>query len=109
MAITAIEMIGLGMPPALAKYLADGITFGDAAQQAVIADLAGTLTGTIDGTLADVGAVAIVSAGGNTYADTTVNTAVNVAVTSLNVQLKECQAKINAALGALRTAGIIAT
>ena len=105
MAISAVELIGLGMPPAQAKYLADGIVFGDGAQ-ATVAALAGTMTGTVDGTIADVAAVAIASAGGNTYADSTVNTAVNVAVTSLNLQLKELQAKLNAVIAGLQTAGV---
>lgn len=109
MSIQAVDLVGLGMPPAQAKYLADGILFGDGAQGAAVANLAGTLTGTVDGTIVDVAAVAIASAGGNTYADSTVNTAVNVAVTAVNLQLKEIQTKLNALLAELRTAGVIAT
>jgi hypothetical protein len=74
---------------------------------AAVANLAGTLTGTVDGTIADVAAIAISTAGGNTYADTAVNTAVNTAITSLNLQLKELQTKLNALLTSLRAADVI--
>lgn len=103
MAITATDLVGLGMPPALAKYLADGIVFGDGAQGAAVANLAGTMTGSVDGTIADVAAVS--TAGGNTYADSAINTA----ITSVNLQLKELQTKLNALLAELRVAAVIAT
>lgn len=74
---------------------------------AAVTNLAGTMTGSVDGTIADVAAVAITSAGGNTYADATVNTAVNIAVTSVNLQLKELQTKLNALLVSLRAANVI--
>lgn len=63
--------------------------------RANVAALAGTLTGTVDGTLADVAAVS--TAGGNTYADSAINTA----ITSINLQLKELQTKLNAVIAAL--------
>lgn len=99
MAISAKDLIGLGVAPQVAKYLEDGIVFGDSAQ-ATVAALAGTLTGSVDGTLADVAAVA--TAGGNTYADSAINTA----ITSVNLQLKELQTKVNAIITGLQTAGV---
>lgn len=57
---------------------------------ATAATLAGTLTGSADGTIADVAAVS--TAGGNTYADSAINTA----ITSVNLQLKELQTILNA-------------
>lgn len=70
---------------------------------AAIADLGGTLTGTNDGSLADVAHVA--TSGGNTYSDA----AVNAALDAVNGNAKELQAKVNAILAALRSAGIIAS
>lgn len=78
-----------------------GIAAGPIAQQAAEADIAGTLTGSADGTIADVAAVS--TAGGNTYADSAINTA----ITSINLQHKELQVKINAILAKLRLAGVI--
>lgn len=75
-------------------------------QAGAVADLAGTLTGTTDGTITNVAAIALSTA--NTYTDAAVNTAVNAAITSVNLQLKELQTKLNAALAALRTAGVVA-
>lgn len=62
--------------------------------------LAGTLTGTTDGTLADVAAIALSTS--NTYTDAAVNSAVNTAITSVNLQLKELQATVNAIIAALQ-------
>jgi hypothetical protein len=103
MAITATDLMGLGMPAAQAKYLADGIVFGDSPVGAAVADIAGTLTGTTDGTMVDIAAVA--TAGGNTYADSAINTA----ITAINLQNKELLVKVNALLAQLRVAGVIAT
>lgn len=74
--------------------------------QAAIADLSGTLTGTTDGALADVAAIALSTS--NTYTDAAVNAAVNTAITSVNLQIKELQTKLNAALAMMRTAGLLA-
>lgn len=71
-----------------------------------IGQLAGTLTGTVDGTLADVAAIALSTS--DTYADSAVNTAVNTAITSVNLQLKELQTKVNALEQALEDAQITA-
>lgn len=75
-------------------------------QGANIPTLTGTLTGTVDGALADVAAIALSTS--DTYTDADVNTAVNTAITSVNLQLKELQTKVNAVIAALVTAGIIA-
>ena len=67
------------------------------AQVATIsANLAGTLTGTTDGTIVDV--AAIVLSTGDVYSDLAVKNAVNTAVTSINLQHKELQAKLNEAI-----------
>lgn len=89
--------------------IAGGTVTGLAAvtTQTAVADLAGTLTGTTDGTLANVAAIALSTS--NTYSDSAVNTAVNTAITSVNLQLKELQVKLNATLAALRGAAVIAT
>ncbi len=71
-----------------------------------LADLGGTLTGAVDGDLADVADIALDTS--NTYTDAAVNGAVNTAIASVNLQLKELQAKLNAALAKLRTSGVIA-
>jgi hypothetical protein len=75
-------------------------------EQTALADLAGTLTGTVDGTIADVANIALST--GDTYTDTAVNNAVNTAIASVNLQLKELQTKLNAALQKLRDANVIA-
>ncbi len=56
--------------------------------------LGGTLTGTVDGDLADVAALST--------SDTYTDAAVNVAITSINLQLKELQTKINAIIAAIQ-------
>lgn len=80
--------------------------------QAAVANLTGTLTGTANGSLADIAATAAACAGGATPSATDVDTAVATAVASIvtgtNEQLKELQTKLNAALDALRAAGVIA-
>lgn len=97
--VTITNKTGFTWP--IGTTLAIGLAAGAAATS--LTTLLGSLTGTIDGTIADVAAVAISSSGGNTYADSTVNTAVNVAVTSINLQLKELQAKVNAIIDHLET------
>lgn len=79
----------------------------DITQGAALADLSGSLTGTVNGSVADVAHIAIATATNNTYSDAAVNTAVNAMVDDVNTQLKELQAKLNAALARLRTAGVI--
>lgn len=81
--------------------------------QAAVADLTGTLTGTANGSMVDVAASAGACAGGATPSATDVDAAIATAVASIvtgtNEQLKELQTKLNAALAALRAAGVIAT
>lgn len=76
-------------------------------QAGAVPNLGGTLTGSTDGTLADVADIALSTT--DTYTDAAVNAAVNAAVADVNLQLKELQTKLNAAITALRTAGIIAS
>jgi predicted RecA/RadA family phage recombinase len=73
----------------------------------LVAQVAGTLTGTVDGTLANVADIAC--AGGSTPSATNVNTAVNGAILDINLQLKELQTSLNAALTALKNAGLMAS
>ena len=73
----------------------------------MVAQVAGTLTGTTDGTLANVANIAC--AGGSTPTAAQVDTAVNGAILDVNLQLKELQTALNAALTALKNAGIMAT
>ncbi len=77
------------------------------AQAPVVAALAGTLTGTTDGTLANIADIA--TAGGSTPTAAQVDTAVNGAILSANLQLKELQTTLNAAIAALKTAGLMAS
>ncbi|MFA6310603.1 MAG: capsid cement protein [Sterolibacterium sp.] len=81
--------------------------------QAAVADLSGTLTGTANGSMVDIAATAGACAGGATPTATQVDTAIATAVASIvtgtNEQLKELQTKLNAALAALRAAGVIAS
>ena len=81
--------------------------------QGAIANLTGTLTGTANGSMADIAATAGACAGGATptaaEVDTAIATAVVSIVTGVNEQNKELQTKLNAALDALRAAGVIAT
>lgn len=70
--------------------------------QATVALLAGTLTGSVDGTIADVPA-AVAAAGEATAADLTTT---NVAITSINLQLKELQTKLNAVIQANANKGL---
>jgi len=76
-------------------------------QAGAVPNLGGALTGSTSGTMADVQDIALSTT--DTYTDAAVNAAVNAAVGEVNLQLKELQTKLNAALTALRTAGIIAT
>lgn len=87
---------------------ADGLDLSVASQGA-ISSLAGSLTGTVDGTIADVAAIALSTAGGNTYTDAVVNSAVNTAITSVNLQLKELQTKLNEAIARLANSGFSAS
>ncbi|MDG4595484.1 MAG: hypothetical protein P9F75_07290 [Candidatus Contendobacter sp.] len=77
------------------------VAVGETPIPAGIAPLAGTLTGTVDGALADIAAIALSTAGGNTYSDAAVNAAVNAAITSANLQIKELQTTLNAVIAAL--------
>lgn len=74
------------------EILAGKVTVGGSSP---VTALAGSMTGTVDGTIADVAAVS--TAGGNTYADSAINTA----ITSINLQLKELQTKLNAVIAVL--------
>lgn len=76
-------------------------------QAAVVAALTGTLTGTANGSLADVADIA--TAGGSTPTAAQVDTAVNGAIAEVNTQLKELQTTLNAALAALKAAGLMAS
>jgi predicted RecA/RadA family phage recombinase len=76
-------------------------------QAAVVAALSGTLTGTTDGALANVANIAC--GGGATPSATDVNTAVNGAILDVNLQLKELQTALNAALASLKAAGLMAS
>jgi predicted RecA/RadA family phage recombinase len=95
---SATGRLRLNGPPGLLNAIVEA---------AAVADLGGTLTGTVDGALADVAAIALSTAGGNTYSDAAVNTAVNTAITSINLQLKEIQSKINVILARLRSTNVI--
>jgi hypothetical protein len=70
-------------------------------QAGAVANLTGALTGATDGAMADIAALST--------SDTYTDAAVNAAITAINLQFKELQAKLNEALTALRAAGIIAT
>jgi len=76
--------------------LNDGGNVANKTEIAALTALAGTRTGSGDGTIADVSAVS--TAGGNTYA----GSAINTAITSINLQLKELQTKLNAIVTALK-------
>jgi len=76
-------------------------------QAALVAQLAGTLTGTVDGTINDVAAAAC--AGGSTPTAAQVDTAVAALALSTNLALKELQTSLNAALTALKNAGLMAS
>lgn len=78
-------------------------------QQPTIADLGGTLTGVVDGDLADVPALDIDSAGGNTYADATVEAAVATMMETVDKNFKEVQTKVNTLLARLEAAGVLST
>lgn len=77
----------------------------------VVAAVAGTLTGTVDGTIADIAATAGSCAGGSSPSATNVDSAIATAVASIvtgtNLQLKELQTTLNAALAALKAAGLM--
>lgn len=81
-----------------------GTAFTPTAAPANLTDSSG---GTPASTLAAVPAVAIASAGGNTYADATVNTAVNLAVTPVKNDIASLNAQINAIKTALVASGIL--
>lgn len=80
---------------------------GDYRQVGNVTDLGGTLTGTVDGDLDDVSVIALNTS--DAYTDAAVNAAVNAAVAEINEQLKELQTKLNAALQALRSSGLMAS
>lgn len=103
--ITITNKTGLTWPAGteILVGLANANAVGEFRQAGAVTNLAGSMTGSVDGTIADVAAVS--TSGGNTYSDA----AINAAITSVNLQLKELQAKLNAALAALRTAGVIAS
>lgn len=69
-----------------------------------VAALAGSLTGSVDGTIADVAAVT--AAGGEATAAEL--TSVNTAITSINLQHKELQTKLNELIADLKSMKIIA-
>jgi hypothetical protein len=84
---------------------ASGVVVSPLSSAAAIPDLAGALTGATDGTIVDVAAIALSTS--DTYTDAAVNTAVNTAITSVNLQLKELQDKVNDILAAARETGVI--
>jgi len=100
--------------PTLRQYVVDGVTghvtisrdvnavTGD---QTAIPNLGGTLTGTTDGTIVDVAAPTDTPASADALRDDIAT----VMVPAINTQLKELQAKLNAVLAMLRTAGLLAT
>lgn len=78
-----------------------------ATQAANVAALAGTLTGSVTGTMANTSASAC--GGGATPANTDVDTCVASLATSINLQLKELQTKLNAEIAALKLTNIQAS
>lgn len=96
----AVEAVGSGAGETTGKVL---LIPGLGKKAAAVAALAGTLTGTTDGTLADVADIALSTS--NTYTDAAVNAAVNTAIAAVNLQLKELQTTLNAALASLKAAG----
>lgn len=59
------------------------------------ATITGTITGTPNGAMADITALALSTAGGNTYADAGTNTEVNAKITLFNAEQEELQAGLN--------------
>lgn len=59
------------------------------------ATITGTITGTPNGAMADITALALSTAGGNTYADAGTNTGVNAKITLFNAEQEELQAGLN--------------
>lgn len=87
---------------------------GDAFERAAKVDaLAGTMTGTVAGTMVDVAGAAGACAGTTTPSasnvDTAIATAIAPLVTSTNLGLKELQTQLNAALAALKAAGLMSS
>lgn len=104
----AERLTNLGMVPPLAKEVATQI--GDAGgltPATAITSLTGTV-GTANDAMTAVPAAVAAATGADTATLPTL-VSVNASITSLNNDLADLQAKVNAILAALRTTGVIAT
>ncbi len=79
-----------------AAYVAAPATQTSAAPAAQTSEeITGNITGTPNGAMADITALALSTAGGNTYADAGTNTAINAKITLFNAEQEELQVGLN--------------
>lgn len=102
----AERLINTGMVPETAKEVTAQIATGGISPGTAIADLTGTV-GTANNAMTAVPAAT--APADNTAAGLASLTSTNAAITAINNDLADLQAKVNAILAALRTAGIINT
>lgn len=91
--------MGKGLPRSLARNA--GTNIKNKAQVAALTSLGGTITGaTANDTMTAVADIALSTS--NTYTDAAVNGAVNTAIASIENNLADLQAKVNAIIAALQ-------
>lgn len=100
----AERLINTGMVPETAKEVTAQIATGGISPGTAIADLTGTV-GTANNAMTAVPAATAAT----TDTSAASLTSTNAAITAINNDLADLQAKVNAILAALRTAGVINT
>lgn len=100
----AERLTNLGMVPPLAKEVTAQISTGGLVPGAAIASLTGTV-----GTANDAMTAVPAATAATTDTSAASLTSTNASITAINNDLADLQAKVNAILSALRTAGVIAT